>query len=50
MSDPLVDEYWKTACKEIKTLDKICACDVINRTDYINFVGYKWDYRLKRFQ
>ena len=47
MSDPLVDEYWKTAYTEIKKLDEICAWDVIDRTDDINVIYSKCAYRLK---
>ena len=50
MSDPLVDYYQNKACTEIKTLDKICAWDVIDSTDDMNVVDSKWAYRLKRFQ
>ena len=50
MSGPLVYEYRKTACTEIKTLDKIRAWDVINRTDDMNVIDSKCAYRLKRFQ
>ena len=50
MSDPLVDEYWKTAYTEIKTLDEICAWDVIDRTDDMNVIYSKCAYRFKIFQ
>ena len=50
MGDHLVDYYWKKSSNEIKTLDKICAWDVIDSTDDMNVVGSKWSYRLKRFQ
>ena len=47
-SGPFSDEYWKSACTDIGTLDKMGAWDMIDRTDDMHFIDSKWDFKLKR--
>ena len=36
MTGPFVDEYWKAACTEIKTLEKIGDWDMFDMADDMN--------------
>ena len=49
MSGPFTDEYWKVACNDIETLEKMGDCGVIDRTDDINSIGSTYNFRIKRF-
>ena len=46
---PLAYEYCKVSFTEIETMDKIVACDMIDRTDGMNVIYYAIYFKLKHF-
>jgi len=49
MNGPFTEEYWKAACIEVETLEKIDAWYVVNRTDDMNVLPSKWTLKFKCF-
>ena len=49
ISEKFPDECLKTVWTEIKTMEKMSAWYVIDRTDNMNDIDYIWEFDLKRF-
>ena len=49
MSGPFADEYWKAACTEIETLERMEVWGVFERDDDMNVIEYTWKFRIKLF-
>ena len=49
MNGPLKEEYWKAACKEVKTLQSMGAWEVVDRGDGMNVIQSIWTFKLKHF-
>ena len=49
MSGPLADEYWKAACVEVETLERMEAWEVVDRTPDMHVIDGTWALKLKRF-
>ena len=49
MNGPFAEEYWKAACIEIETLEKMDAWSVMERSDDMNVLPSTWAFKCKRF-
>lgn len=49
MQGPFADEYWKAACIEVETLERMKAWDVVDRTPDMHVIEGTWALKLKRF-
>jgi hypothetical protein len=49
MNSTFADEYWKAACKEIETLEKMGAWEVVDIAEGMNVIDSTWAFKLKRY-
>ena len=49
MNGTFSNEYWKTKCKEIETLEETEDWQVVNINKEMNVNDSTWDFKLKRF-
>ena len=49
MSGPFSDEYWKSACTEIETLERMGVWGVFERDDDMNVIEYNCKSKIKLF-
>ena len=49
MNGPFAEEYWKAACIEVETLEKMDSWTVMDRTDDMNVLPSTWAFKCKRF-
>ena len=49
MNGPFAEDYWKAACKEIETLERMHAWDVVPRPPDANVIDSTWAFKLKRY-
>ncbi|KAL7462663.1 hypothetical protein ACHAXS_003039 [Conticribra weissflogii] len=49
MNGPFAGEYWKTAEKDIKTLEGLCVWDVFKRGCDMNVIDGTWAFNYKQF-
>ena len=47
MNGPFTEEYWEAACIEVKTLEKMDAWYVVDRTDDMNMLPSMWAFKCK---
>ena len=49
MNGPFAEEFWKAACIEVETLEKMDSWSVVDRTDDMNVLPSTWAFKIKRF-
>ena len=49
MNGPFKEEYWKAACKEIKTLEFMDAWELVDKEGDMNVIDAIWASKLKIF-
>jgi hypothetical protein len=49
MNGPFAEEFWKAACVEVETLEKMDSWTVVDRTDDMNVLPSTWAFKIKRF-
>ena len=49
MNGPFAEEYWKAACIEVETLEKMEAWDVVEQEPGMNVLPSTWAFKCKRF-
>ena len=49
MHSNFANDYCKAACKEVGTLEKMRAWDIVNRTPGMNVLELTWAFKLTRF-
>ena len=49
MHGPFADEYWKAACTEVETLEKMKAWDIVGREVSMNVLSSTWAFKCRRY-